>query len=166
MWTILNINLNKINFFQKELAKKLGPDFKIYYPKFRIKIFKNKKSLDKKIPLLGNYIFCFHKKFESNLFVQNIKFVRGLNYVLSDYSSSQKDIEKFILSCKKNEDQDGYIIQNFLNVSLNQFYKFKSGLLANKIFKLIDLQKNKIKVLINNLKFEINKKDLIILPNN
>ena len=92
------------------------------------------------------------------MFVQNIKFVRGLNYVLSDYSSSQKDIEKFILSCKKNEDQDGYIIQNFLNVSLNQFYKFKSGLLANKIFKLIDLQKNKIKVLINNLKFEINKK--------
>ena len=89
-----------------------------------------------------------------------------MNYVLSDYKLDKNEIEKFINSCKSNEDKNGLLLQNFLEVSLNKFYKFKSGILTNKIFKLIDLQKNKITVLINNLKFEVNKKNLVIYPNN
>ena len=166
MWTILNINIKKIVFFEQELLKKLGSNYQIYYPKIKIKFFKNKKLSSKIIPLLGNYIFCFHKQFKSKNFIQSIKYVKGLNYVLSDYKLDQNEIEKFINSCKSNEDKNGLLLQNFLEVSLNKFYKFKSGILTNKIFKLIDLQKNKITVLINNLKFEVNKKNLVIYPNN
>ena len=116
--------------------------------------------------MLGNYVFCFHQEFKSKIFMQNIKYVKGLNYILNDYKLEQQEIEKFITSCKSNEDSNGFLLQNFLDISLNQFYKFKSGILTNKIFKLINLQKNKITVLINNLKFEVDKKNLVIYPNN
>ena len=166
MWVIFNINLKKVNFFEQELLKKLGSEYKIYYPKIKIKVFKNKKLTTKIIPLLGNYVFCFHQEFKSKIFMQSIKYVKGLNYILNDYKLEQQEIEKFINSCKSNEDSNGFLLQNFLDISLNQFYKFKSGILTNKIFKLINLQKNKITVLINNLKFEVDKKNLVIYPNN
>ena len=166
MWAILNIDIKKKNFFEVEFKNRVGSDFKIYYPKLKIKTYKNKIFSIKSIPLLGNYIFCFHNKFNSQAFIQNIKFIKGLNYILTDFKYNQVDIINFIDSCKKNEDENGYLIQDFLSMSLNKYYKFRSGLLANRIFRLINLQRNKIKVLINDLKFEVNKKDLLILPNN
>lgn len=166
MWTIININLNKIEFFKKELSKKIGSEYKIYIPKIKVKTYKNTKFIYKSIPLLGNYIFCYHKKFEIKIFAQSIMFVKGINYVLLDYKFNQNEIKNFIENCRNNEDKEGYLIHNFLKISLNQFYQFKSGFLANKIFKLIDLQKNKIKILINNLKFEVKKENLLILPSN
>ena len=44
-------------------------------------------------------------------------------------------------------------------------YQFKTGLLKNKIFKLLEIQKNKIKILINDVKFKVNSNNFIISHN-
>ena len=76
MWVIFNINLKKVNFFEQELLKKLGSEYKIYYPKIKIKVFKNKKLTTKIIPLLGNYVFCFHQEFKSKFLCKALSTLR------------------------------------------------------------------------------------------
>ena len=73
----------------------------------------------------------------------------------------QKEIELFIDSCKSLENKNGFISKSFLDLNLNKLYKFKSGILTNKIFELVEFQKNKIKILINGLKIQTNNNHLI-----
>ena len=44
-------------------------------------------------------------------------------------------------------------------------YQFKTGILKNEIFKLLEIQKNKIKILINDVKFKVNSNNFIISHN-
>ena len=86
MWTIIKIDKKKINFLKSDLAKKIGNDFKVYVPKLRIQKFKQNKLTSKEIDLLGDYIFCFHKKFSCKLTIESLKFMRGLKYFLDGFS--------------------------------------------------------------------------------
>ena len=115
---------------------------------------------------MGDYIFCFHQKFCEKTFISNIKYAKGLKYILDGYCESQEEICRFILNFKKLENKDGFISKNFYSIILNKEYKFLSGPFINKIFKIIELQKNKIKILIDKFKIDINKEAHFFKPVN
>ena len=49
-------------------------------------------------------------------------------------------------------------------MNINSNYKFLTGPFAEKIFKIISLQKNKINILMGNLKTTIDKKEFFFNP--
>ena len=49
-------------------------------------------------------------------------------------------------------------------MNIDSEYKFSSGPFANIIFKIIQLQKNKINILMGNIRTTINKKELFFRP--
>lgn len=164
MWTVLKIDKKKINLFKEDFKKKLDENFIIYSPKIIIQNFKNNKLVDKEIDLLGSYLFCFHKEFTNPITLNKLKFIRGVKYFLNGFSQSQNEISDFINKCKHSENQKGYISTSFLNLKTNNSYKFVSGPFTNKIFKIINLQKNKIDILMGNIRTTINKKELLVKP--
>ena len=164
MWTIIKFDKTKLNILEQELKKKLGEDASIYLPKLFIqKYFKN-KLINKEMVLMDDYMFCFHKKFEKPETINQIKFIRGLKYILNGFKESQGDIKAFIKKCKESENAQGYLTQNFFKIYENSTYKFKSGPFAEKIFNIINLQKNKIDILLGNIRTKINKKDYLFTP--
>jgi hypothetical protein len=156
MWTVLKFNKKKINLLYQDLELKLGKDIKIYRPKVIFERFKNNKLIKKEADLLGDYLFCYHEKLTSfNL--SHLSFLRGLKYLLTTCSNSQLEINNFINLCKKAENKDGYISENFFELVCNQEYKFSSGPFAEKIFKIVNLQKNRINIVMGNIKTSITK---------
>ena len=93
-----------------------------------------------------------------------MKFSKGLKYFLGGFKKSQVEINKFIKKCKSLENKNGYISEAFFEVTLNTKYQFISGPFSNRIFEIINLQKNKIKILIGNVKTTINKQDYLFNP--
>ena len=83
---------------------------------------------------------------------------------MEGFLSSQKEIELFINKCKALENEKGYISQNLFEIIENEKYKFLSGPFRSEIFKILEVQKDKINVLIGNFKTYIKKKDYIFLP--
>lgn len=159
MWTVIRFDKKKINLLNQDLKSKIGEDFKIYIPKIRVQNFKRNKLISKDFNLLGNYMFFFDKKIESQNIINSIKFSRGLKYFLEGFKYSQKEIQNFVDECKKNECKDGFISKNFYQFCLNKSYKFRSGPFVDKIFKIIKLEEKKINILIGNLKTTVNKED-------
>lgn len=161
MWAILKVDLKNKILMDRDLRKKLGTDLKFYSPKLNIQIFRKNKIVNKCIPLLGDYVFYFHKKFSNSKIATNLRYVKGLKFFIYGHEFYQKEIELFITRCKSLENKKGFISQNFLKLNFNKFYKLKSGILANKIFELVEFQKNKIKILVNGLKIKTNQNNLI-----
>ena len=164
MWTILKFEKKKIDFLKKDFNEKLGKDFILYQPKILIKKYQKNKLTCSEINLLGDYLFCYHKNFINPKTLSILKYCRGLKYFLEGFFSSQNDIQKFISTCKEYEDSKGFIAQNIFNIFENRKYKFLDGPFSNQIFKIINLQKSKINVLIGNLKIKIKKKDYLFYP--
>ena len=117
MWTIIKIDKKKQNFFKEELTKKLGSAAVLYSPKINIQNYIKNKLIDKKIDLLGDYIFCFHNDFKDQKILNKLKFVKGLKYFLNGFSQSQNEIESFIIRCKKSENGHGYLTKNIYRLS-------------------------------------------------
>ena len=164
MWTIIKYDKKNLNLLLQDLRKKMGNDFVIYHPKMQLKKFYNNKLIKKPIDLLGDYIFCFHKNFENENFIQNLKFCRGLKYFLGGFTEFQTDIIKFIERCKKYENKDGFITQSLFEIDFQTNYKFLSGPFAEKIFKIIKFKENKINIMMGNLKTTVNRKDFLYTP--
>ena len=101
MWTVIRFDKKKINLLNQDLKSKIGEDFKIYIPKIRVQNFKRNKLISKDFNLLGNYMFFFDKKIESQNIINSIKFSRGLKYFLEGFKYSQKEIQNFVDECKK-----------------------------------------------------------------
>ena len=156
MWTIIKSNKKKINLLKKDFAKNLGEDFIIYNPKILVEKYKKNKLIKKEFDLLGDYLFCFHKKFHNPYTILNLKFSRGLKYFLNGFVQSQNEIENFVSKCKKAENEIGYISMNFVQLNLDSKYKFISGPFSEKVFKIVRFQKNKIDIFLGNLKTRIN----------
>ena len=161
----MRIDLNKTNLMNEDLKKKIGKDFEFYLPKINIQIFKNNKLVNKSVPLLGDYIFCYHQNFKNTKMIEKLKFLKGLKSFINGCHLYQRDIELFIKRCKSFENNKGLITQSFFDLNINKFYKFESGILKNKIFELLEFQKNKIKILINGLKIQTNNNHLIFNHN-
>lgn len=164
MWIILKFDKRNSALLKQDLKKKLGQDLKIYIPKLRIQKYKNNKLINKEINLLGDYLFCFHKNLEFKHTLNSLRFIRGLKYFLEGVVESQRDIEKFILKCKNLEDKDGFLSRNFFDLDLSRKFQFSSGPFADKIFQIIHLQKNKIKILMGNIKTTIREKNFLFNP--
>jgi len=164
MWTIIKFNKKKLNFLKKDLTNKLGSDCRFYEPKIIFKNYKKNKFVKKEFNLLGDYLFCFNLKFKDIKTISFINYAYGLKYILQGFYQSQGEICKFIEKCRSLEDQQGYITEQFYDLKINSDYKFVSGPFSNSIFKIVELQKKKINVLIGNIKTTIKKKEYLFQP--
>ena len=77
---------------------------------------------------------------------------------------SQDDIESFVQKCKDSECKEGFLSRDFFEIKVNKKYKFSSGPFTEKIFQIIDLQRNRIKILMGNIKTTIKKKEFLFTP--
>ena len=164
MWTVIKFDRKEFEFLKKDFEKFLGKDIKIYVPKLFFQRYKKNRIVIKEFNLLGDYLFCFHDKFKNPQIINSLKFTRGLKYFLNGFTDSQEEINKFIKKCKDSEDRNGYLTQNFFDLCVNSSYEFTSGPFTEKIFRIIDLQKNKINILLGNIKTTINRKRFLFNP--
>tara|TARA_B100000767_G_C19732067_1_gene522167 strand:- start:692 stop:1192 length:501 start_codon:yes stop_codon:yes gene_type:complete len=164
MWAIIKFDKKKIQLLKEDFIKKTGEDFTFYRPKILINRYNKNKLLKKEVYLLGDYLFCFHKKFNNKLFINQLKYSRGLKYFLEGLKEFQFDVANFIQRCKTLEDQNGYLTKSLFELNLNGKYKFLSGPFVDKIFRIISLRKNDIKILMGNLNTTINKKEFLFSP--
>ena len=164
MWAIIKFDKKNFEFLKKGFKKKLGEDITIYAPRLLVHKHKKNKLISVELNLLGDYLFCFHKKFQNSNTINALRFTKGLKYFLSGFNESQNEIKDFIKKCKDSEDRNGYLTQNFFDLCVNSSYEFTSGPFTEKIFRIIDLQKNKINILLGNIKININKKKFLFRP--
>ena len=157
MWIVAKYKNSEQNIFLQNISKKVSGIIKIFNPKIKINSYKKNRLVTKEKPLLNNYLFCFHPDFSDSNVLKSISTTIGLMYLLKGSDLYQDEIENFIKYYKSHEDENGYVKQSFLDVSHNKFYKFTSGPFTNLIFRLIDKNKNKIQILIGNVKTVINK---------
>ena len=92
MWIVAKIKTEQSSIFKQQLKSKLD-DQVVYY---EAKIFHERKNLKIEKNILGNYIFCFHKKFQDNRNLTKIRYTKGLKYFLSGYQITQSEIQTFI----------------------------------------------------------------------
>ena len=164
MWTIIKFDRKKLSFLKKDLEKKLGSSCKFYIHKLLFRRYKKEKFEKKEFNLLGDYLFCYNSKFNDTKIINTINYVRGLKYVLKGFYQSQNEIQTFIEKCKISEDSHGYISEEFYDLKINSSYKFFSGPFTNSIFKIIQLQKNRIKILMGDLKTTVDKRKFLFQP--
>ncbi len=164
MWTILKFEKKNFHNLKNDIIKRVGKDTKFYTPKLLIKIKKNNKLYNKEFTLLGDYMFCFHKNFKSTKLINTYNNMKGLKYFLNGFLESQNEISEFVLKCKENENEQGFLDQNFFDLRVNKSYKFFSGPFTNQIFKIVELQKNKINILIGKINTSVRKRDFLFQP--
>ena len=148
MWLVAKTNRNEKEFFKQEIKKKLFDiKFKIYDPIVLVKKnFLNKEKISKKY-ILDNYVFFYSESF-NNMAPSNLKYLKGLSYILDGCKFNQKNIISFIEYCKKFEDQEGFIKTSFFKSMVKDKAKFISGPFSNMYFDILEKHNNKIKVLI------------------
>lgn len=164
MWLVIKFDRKKLCYLKNGLKEKFGSEGIIYSPKILIKKLKKNRVANKELNILGDYLFCYHKKFEKNSFLKQLNFVKGVKYFLNGFQASQKEIKDFIERCKGLEDQTGYISKSLYQEQINKYYKFSTGPFIDKIFKIINLQKNEIDILMGNLKTTFKKKEFLFIP--
>ena len=157
MWIVAKYKSMEFEFLKKEFCKILGEKPKFYSPKIKYQKLINKKLKNFRKYLLQGYLICYHSDFVDQKILSKLKYIRGLNYFLNGCSLNQNEIIRFIDHCKKNEDSEGYLKQDFFNFSNKTRAKFVSGPFTNMMFEIIENQKNKMKILIGNKTAEISK---------
>ena len=158
MWTIIKIEKRKFNLFKSEMIKKLGNECKFYAPKIKVSTVRKNRKIEKNFFLLGDYIFCHHEKFNQQNLINQLKSIIGLKYFINNFFSSQNEIKLFIDKCKGMESGDGFITESLFNLYINKNYKFISGALSGNLFKIIELNKTKVSILIGNIKAKLDRK--------
>lgn len=152
MWVIAKIKSNQFYLVKKHLTEILGSMPRSYVPRLKLYKFCRNKKTKKIFNLLGDYVFFYHANFKKPEIINLLNFVKGSKYFLKNFIETQSDIKNFISSCEINQDQDGYLKSNFLNICENFKYKFISGPFQNLIFEVLEKEKNKINILIGNVK--------------
>tara|TARA_B100000686_G_C16611535_1_gene874081 strand:- start:497 stop:994 length:498 start_codon:yes stop_codon:yes gene_type:complete len=159
MWYVIKHKKNYLNSIKAEIKKKLGVSPEIYSPTIKYDKFFKDKKVEKQIRLLGNYALCFHQEFENQKIVNNLKFTRGLDYFLEDSVYCQKEIIEFVEKCKKHQDKQGYLNISFFDYCKDKTYKFINGPFSKLLFKIININKNKIEILLGNFRTTVTKKN-------
>ncbi len=164
MWAVIKFDKKKFTLLKNDLSNKLGNDLKFYVPKISIKKFVNNKLKKKEINVLGDYMFCFHKRLSNKEFLKIINYSRGLKYILNGHREFQNEISDFVNKCRYAEDENGYLKQNFFDIDIRKTYKFISGPFTDKIFTIIKIQQSKIDILLGNLKTTVKKQEFLFNP--
>jgi len=165
MWIVAKVKTKELNIFKNSLLDKLGKDIKFYNPKIEYSKYFRDKIKKIELPILENYIFCHHSKFEKSNFLNSLKFIKGLEYFLKGYETSQIEILQFINYCKGFENEKGFLKQTFFKKQITNKGKFISGPFSNMIFEILEKQKNKLKILVGNIVTTISdNKDYIYRP--
>ena len=165
MWTVAKIKKKELKVFKEKLVEKFGANTEFYCPKIEHhKYFKNKLQKFEKL-ILENYVFCYHKKFCEINAIDQVKFLKGLDYFLQGYKQNQKEIVKFINHCKSFENKDGFIMSAFFKTMIKRKAEFVSGPFTNMIFEILERQKNKLKILVGDIVTTISdKKNYLYRP--
>ena len=164
MWLIFKIkNIKNFLEIKKNLFKliKVKPTF--YWPKICTHIKKGEKVFQKNHYILGNYILVHDTSFNDQSILNKVKYLKGVEYIVKGFKFNQLEIAEFVKRCKNNEDEQGYLSQNFFNIKIGKELKFSSGPFMNFISELIKEQKNKLQVLVGKYTISINKKRDCIL---
>ena len=75
-------------------------------PKILIHKFKNNKLVKKELNLLGDYL-CFNKEFSNTNTLNNIKYTKGVKFLLDGFQKSQNEIISFLAGkCKEIENEE------------------------------------------------------------
>ena len=164
MWLVFKIKKKRLNQFREDLEKKIDKNFLIYSPKILIKKKLKTQEKNQELQLLDDYIFCYHSNFSDQKFLTKIKYCRGLKYFLTGYKLGQSEIKKFIDLCKSFENKDGFLNYDFFKIDLNKNYKILSGPFVGQIVKILNYQKNKIDLVLGNIKASINRENLLFKP--
>ena len=163
MWIVAKMKKNQISILKESIKNKLGPETEVYVPKIQIsQVIKGKLQNKKSKFLLGNYFFIKNNKFKSSTILETIKYIKGLHSIIPFAISSQEEIIDFIDKCKENENDSGFISQSFFDLIINKKIKFHSGPLTSFICELIEVEKNKIKVLVNNYMVTVNSENKLL----
>ena len=99
------------------------------------------------------------KNFKENSSINQIRFVKGLEYFLDGHIHSQNQILKFINYCKSFEDDKGYLTQSFFKKMVSKKAKFISGPFTNMVFEIVEKQKKGLKILVGNIVTTISDKN-------
>ena len=164
MWAVIKFDKKNFHLLKEDFLKKIGKEFIIYRPKIFIQKYKNNKLINKEVDLLGDYLFCFHKNFCKKSTINQLKFSRGLKYFLDGFIELQSDVQNFVEKCKNLEDGKGYISENLFEININSNYKFFSGPFVNQIFKVLNMQKLKIQILMGGVKISLKKNRFLFNP--
>ena len=165
MWIVAKIKSKELEVFKDNLIKKFGKETKFYYPKIEChRYLKNKLKKSEKL-ILGNYIFCYHELFCKSRTINGVRFLKGLEYLLNGHHQSQNEIIKFIKHCKAFESAEGYLSPAFFKTLMAKKAQFISGPFTNMIFEILEVQKNKLKILVGNIVTTISdKKNYLYRP--
>ena len=158
MWLVAKFKKNEFETFKRNLKEKLKTNLILYQPKFLKESSKKNKKIFKEIPLIGNYVFIFHRELSKSNFVNFLSSTKGLEYFLERSVLSQKQIKDFVNSCKSYEDQKGYIKPNFFKNLLNLKARFLSGPFINQVFQVIEKKENYMKIILNDLEIKFSDK--------
>lgn len=161
MWSIIRFHKKNESILKNSLREKFGNNVKFYSPKIVIQRKIKNFFIRREQNILGDYLFCYHESFKAENIFYTLKFIRGVKDILLNCKFSQTEILNFIQICKKYENKDGYIRFTFFQLINNKKYKFLSGPFAEKFFTIIEKNKNKINVLIGNLKTSVDRKDFL-----
>ena len=164
MWAVIKFDRKNFHLLKEDFLKKIGKEFIIYKPKILVQKYKNNKLINKEVDLLGDYLFCFHKNFCKKSTINQLKFSRGLKYFLDGFIELQQDVQNFVEKCKNLEDGKGYISENLFEININSNYKFFSGPFVNQIFKVLNMQKLKIQILMGGVKISLKKNRFLFNP--
>ena len=104
MWVVAKVNIQEVNTFKRKLIEKFGKEIEFYNPK--IVYYKNFKNKIKKFEkfILENYIFCHHRKFANSNAINEIQFIKGLQYFLTGHIQNH-DLLSYIRRDKKTENR-------------------------------------------------------------
>ncbi len=157
MWIVFNYKIKEINTLKKNLKNILGntPDYFIPQIKYQKSLGNKFKTIKKN--LLEGYLICFDQKFKDKNVINNLRFLKGLNYLIDGYKSNQDEIISFIKKCKKFQNREGFLTQEFFEYSNFSKGKFVSGPFTNLIFDVISKNSKKTEILIGRYKTTISK---------
>ncbi len=158
MWIIVRYKPNELDFLKKKFKEILLNEPEYFIPKIRYNKLIRKKFKTFKKSILEGYLICFHTKFSNQNIMNNLKYVRGLNYILDGFKNHQEEIKNFIKRCKNFEDKDGFLSQDFFSFENLTKGRFISGPFTNLVFEVLSKQADKIEILIGKYKTIIPKK--------
>ena len=158
MWAIIKYKRKEYGSLVSDFKRRIGSKIMFYNPKIKyLKKIKNKDKVFENF-ILSGYVFCFYEKFREKKFHSQLKFTKGLEYFLGGYIQNQNQIVDFIKLCKKNEDKEGNLKQDFFSSSQATRAKFLNGPFSNLIFDILEKRKNDIKSTMGSMTITINKK--------